>query len=109
MGGLIDIGYAGIAGSNHSANQDQNNQISLSEPLRLIQFFNSGGYHACRGEDPRLRTVSAWVRQSDSNSAALVRTAALSADHCAKGLCGHSGVHDAAENQVSRLCCMRSM
>ena len=52
MGGLIDIGYVGIAGIDHSGDQDQNNQISLSELLRLIQFFNSGGYHACPGEDP---------------------------------------------------------
>lgn len=44
IGALIDIGYAGIAGSFHSADQNQNNQISLSELLRVIQFFNSAGY-----------------------------------------------------------------
>ncbi len=27
-------------------------QITLSELLRIIQFFNSGGYYACPGEDP---------------------------------------------------------
>jgi len=25
-------------------------QIKLTELLRVIQFFNSGGYHACPGE-----------------------------------------------------------
>lgn len=109
MGGLIDIGYVGIAGSQHSTDQDQNNQISLFELLRRNRFFNSSGCHANSSTPARLSTVSAWGRRSDSNSAALVRTAALSAKHCAMGLCGHSGVHDAAENQVSRLCCMRSM
>jgi hypothetical protein len=26
-------------------------QVSLSELLRLIQFFNSGGYHPCVGSE----------------------------------------------------------
>jgi hypothetical protein len=29
----------------------QNWAISLSELLRLIQFFNSGGYHGCAGSE----------------------------------------------------------
>lgn len=29
----------------HSADQDENGQISISELLRVIQFFNMGGYH----------------------------------------------------------------
>lgn len=29
----------------HSADQNQDNRISLSELLRVIQFFNAGGYH----------------------------------------------------------------
>ncbi len=45
IGGLIDIGFVGLAGSYHSADQDQDNQISLSELLRVIQFFNSAAYH----------------------------------------------------------------
>ena len=31
----------------HDADQDGDNEISLTELLRIIQFFNSGGYHAC--------------------------------------------------------------
>jgi len=30
----------------------QNWQINLSELLRVIQFYNSGGYHACPDEEP---------------------------------------------------------
>ncbi len=36
----------------HSSDYNpQDWEISLSELLRLIQFFNSGGYHACPGQD----------------------------------------------------------
>lgn len=36
----------------HNADQDHNNVISLSELLRVIQFYNSGGYHCdASGED----------------------------------------------------------
>lgn len=36
----------------HKADQDKDNTISFSELLRLIQFFNSGGYHCdVTGED----------------------------------------------------------
>ena len=31
----------------HSADQNANNEINLSELLRVIQFFNSGGYNFC--------------------------------------------------------------
>lgn len=35
----------------HSSDYNpQNWQISLTELLRLIQFFNTGGYHACPGQ-----------------------------------------------------------
>lgn len=51
IGGLIDIGWTSAAfadntGATHSADQNTDNFISLSELLRVIQFFNSGGY-AC--------------------------------------------------------------
>ena len=35
----------------HTADQDCNNQISLTELLRIIQFFNSGGYHCATGTE----------------------------------------------------------
>ncbi len=35
----------------HTADQDGNNLISLSELLRVIQFFNSGGYHCETGTE----------------------------------------------------------
>lgn len=35
----------------HSADQNQDNIVSLSELLRLIQFFNSGGYHCAPGTE----------------------------------------------------------
>ncbi len=36
--------------SPHSADYNpQDWQIGLSELLRVIQFYNSGGYHACVG------------------------------------------------------------
>ena len=49
-------GYAAGPGADHSCAQyssDYNThdwQINLSELLRVIQFFNSGGYHHCPGE-----------------------------------------------------------
>jgi ribosome-associated protein YbcJ (S4-like RNA binding protein) len=37
----------------HSSDYNpQDGQVSLSELLRLIQFFNSGGYHHCPDADP---------------------------------------------------------
>ncbi len=36
----------------HTADQNGDGQISLPELLRVIQFFNSGGYDACPGEVP---------------------------------------------------------
>ena len=50
-------GYVPGPGANHACTphgSDYNTQdwdISLSELLRLIQFFNVGGYHACPGQD----------------------------------------------------------
>ncbi len=35
----------------HTADQDGNHQISLSELLRVIQFFNSDGYHCQAGTE----------------------------------------------------------
>lgn len=48
-------GYAAFPGvrdcAPHSSDyQQQDWVISLSELLRLIQFYNSGGYRACPGE-----------------------------------------------------------
>ncbi len=40
----------------HSADQNANNEISLSELLRVIQFFNSGGYNFC----PELMTEDSF-------------------------------------------------
>ncbi len=34
-----------------SADQNQNNMIELSELLRMIQFFNTGGYHCMAGTE----------------------------------------------------------
>ena len=39
-------------GEIHGADQTGDGQIDLSELLRIIQFFNSGGYHVCPLEDP---------------------------------------------------------
>jgi len=36
----------------HSADRDGNGQINLSELLRVIQFFNIGGYHCALPEEP---------------------------------------------------------
>ncbi len=35
----------------HTADQDQDNEISLSELLRAIQFFNSDGFHCLEGTE----------------------------------------------------------
>ncbi|HEX72438.1 MAG TPA: hypothetical protein ENN65_03885 [Candidatus Hydrogenedentes bacterium] len=42
----------------HSADQNNDNLISLSELLRVIQFFNSGGYHCA---DPPGSTEDSYV------------------------------------------------
>ncbi len=42
----------------HSADQNHDNLISLSELLRVIQFFNSGGYHCA---DPPGSTEDGYV------------------------------------------------
>ncbi len=51
-------GYAPGAGADHSCGEHSSDyspqdwSITLSELLRLIQFYNSGGYHLCvEGED----------------------------------------------------------
>jgi hypothetical protein len=41
----------GTPSSQHSADQDGDFRISLSELLRVIQFFNSGGYHCQTGTE----------------------------------------------------------
>jgi len=49
-------GYRAGSGSNHSCAPHSSDygpqdwQISLTELLRIIQFFNIGGYHACPDE-----------------------------------------------------------
>lgn len=49
-------GYLPGAGSNHSCGGHSSDyaphdwKVNLSELLRLIQFFNIGGYHACPGQ-----------------------------------------------------------
>lgn len=54
--GASEDGYLPGLGENHSCAphssdySPQNWQISLTELLRLIQFFNTGGYHACPGQ-----------------------------------------------------------
>ena len=51
----IGLGAGGTAGEgetpSHSADQDGDNQISLSELLRVIQFYNSDGYHCEAGTE----------------------------------------------------------
>ncbi|HPO15256.1 MAG TPA: SUMF1/EgtB/PvdO family nonheme iron enzyme [Candidatus Hydrogenedentes bacterium] len=41
----------GVAYGAHTADQDGDGKISLSELLRMIQFFNSGGYHCQAGTE----------------------------------------------------------
>jgi Leucine-rich repeat (LRR) protein len=41
----------GTTSSQHSADQDGDFRINLSELLRVIQFFNSGGYHCQTGTE----------------------------------------------------------
>ncbi len=57
--------------SYHSADQDQNWHIELSELLRVIQFFNSSGYHRFEaGEDgyaPGLAGTEGTPHTSDYN------------------------------------------
>lgn len=57
----------------HTADQDHNNRIGLSELLRVIQFFNSDGYHCdASGEDgynPGPGDQSCTQHQSDYNPA----------------------------------------
>jgi hypothetical protein len=46
--------YIAVAGEQHpfhTADQNQNNKIALSELLRVIQFFNSGGFHCQSGTE----------------------------------------------------------
>jgi hypothetical protein len=57
--GSTEDGYAAGTGANHACAPHASDYlpsgpdwlISLSELLRLIQFFNSGGYHVCPGEE----------------------------------------------------------
>ncbi len=55
----------------HSADQDQNNQIGLSELLRVIQFYNSGGLHCQAGTEdgyaPGTGDTSCLPHSSDYN------------------------------------------
>nr|HPO16134.1 hypothetical protein [Candidatus Hydrogenedentota bacterium] len=56
----------------HSADQDGNGQISLSELLRVIQFFNSDGYHCEAGTEdgyaPGQGDTSCMPHASDYNA-----------------------------------------
>ena len=50
--GVVEGEGEGAVPPPHSADQNGDNQINLSELLRVIQFFNSGGYHCNpQGED----------------------------------------------------------
>jgi hypothetical protein len=56
IGALVDIGWTSAAffddsGATHSADQNTDNLISLSELLRVIQLFNSGGYACAQPPD----------------------------------------------------------
>jgi len=55
----------------HTADQDENNEIDLSELLRVIQFFNSAGYHCEAGTEdgynPGPGDQSCQVHASDYN------------------------------------------
>jgi len=54
QGGGVDMGaYEFVVEGSlfHSADQNNDNLISLSELLRVIQFFNSGGYHCADPPD----------------------------------------------------------
>lgn len=45
------IADAGDPGPPHTADQNGDNAISLSELLRVIQFFNTGAYHCAEGTE----------------------------------------------------------
>ncbi len=49
--GDVEGPYEGEFNPYHTADQDHNNLISLSELLRVIQFFNSNGYHCEAGTE----------------------------------------------------------
>ncbi len=49
--GSPEEGEGGVEDEFLTADQDQDNLISLSELLRVIQFFNSGGYHCEAGTE----------------------------------------------------------
>jgi len=69
--GLIEGEGEGVFQLFHSADQDQNNLISLSELLRVIQFFNSGGYQCAEGTEdgyaPNLGNTDCTPHSSDYN------------------------------------------
>lgn len=56
----------------HTADQDGDNQISLSELLRIIQFFNSNGFHCETGTEdgyaPGLGDQTCTPHDSDYNA-----------------------------------------
>lgn len=45
LGGLTDCGIVQFTGECHSADSDEDWHISLSELLRVVQFYNAGEYH----------------------------------------------------------------
>ncbi len=47
---VSEVWYAELS-PYHSVDQDEDNRISVSELLRAIQFFNSGGYHCADGTE----------------------------------------------------------
>ncbi|HPO16088.1 MAG TPA: PhoPQ-activated protein PqaA family protein [Candidatus Hydrogenedentes bacterium] len=49
--GLIEGEGEGVEDGQHSADQNGDHQISLSELLRIIQFYNSDGYHCETGTE----------------------------------------------------------
>ena len=45
------LAWSASAASFHTADTSPDYLIYLSELLRVIQFYNAGGYHACPGQN----------------------------------------------------------
>lgn len=50
---LVGTGEGEVESDYHSADQNQDNALSLSELLRIVQFYNSGGFHCAAPNDPQ--------------------------------------------------------
>lgn len=64
--------FAAEAAKTHTADQDANNVVSLSELLRVIQFYNVGSYHCAAGTEdgfePGPGDQSCTAHESDYNT-----------------------------------------